>query len=315
MQSAIRPGLLGVLALTAIPALAAEGLSVPPAELWQPVAAAQNCNSSKPETTPVSRFRTEEQADTVFDTKTGLTWKRCTEGQAYAEGRCQGAPALWKWSDAVAKFSVQGDGWRIPSVDELSTIVEHRCRTPSANSVLFPDTPSSAFWSATASTSKVESAWWVSFFTADIANAGKKTITFPVRLTRGKEWIDASGGVLGKAQKAEQQHVEAEKKRAERDAVNQQKKKMAAIASTAIQTSVSDCLFSWAEKTYPQHFAPAGIPSATLANYYYRYYTATSNYLATSSTDNHVWTLGPISSNQVVDAGPITRFQTLSGCF
>jgi hypothetical protein len=219
MRFAFRPGVFGVFALSAIPVLAVEGLIVPPAEFGQTVVPIQNeCSTDKPETTRVGRFRIDEQADTVFDTKTGLTWKRCAEGQAYAAGRCQGAAALWKWNDAVTKFGVQGDGWRMPNVDELSSIVENRCRSPSANLALFPDTPSSAFWSASSSTSQLGSAWWVSFFVADIANEGKKTVTFPVRLTRGKEWIDPSGGVLGKAQKAEQQRAEAEKKKAERSA-------------------------------------------------------------------------------------------------
>jgi hypothetical protein len=204
--------------------LAVEVLILPTAAFGQTVVPTRNeCNVDKPETTPVSRFRIDEQADTVFDTQTGLTWKRCAEGQAYAAGRCQGAVALWNWNDAVTKFGVQGDGWRIPNVDELSSIVENRCRSPSANLALFPDTPSSAFWSASSSTSKLESAWWVSFFAGDFVNEGKKAVKFPVRLTRGKEWVDPSGGVLGKAQKAEQQRAEAEKKKAERSALKQKK--------------------------------------------------------------------------------------------
>ena len=220
MRLAFKPGLLGVSSLLTMTALAVEVLILPTAVLGQ-VPARNQCNVDKPETTPLSRFRFDEQADTVFDTRTGLTWKRCAEGQAYAAGRCQGAAALWNWNDAVTKFGAHGDAWRMPNVDELAGIVENRCRSPSANLVVFHDTPSSAFWSATSARSKPESAWWVGFFVADIANEGKKAVTFPVRLTRGKEWIDPSGGLLGKAQKAEQQRAEAEKKKAERSAVKQ----------------------------------------------------------------------------------------------
>jgi len=224
MRCVFKPRLLGVFSLLTITVLAVEVLILPTAAFGQTVVPTRNeCNVDKPETTPVSRFRIDEQADTVFDTQTGLAWKRCAEGQAYAAGRCQGAAALWNWNDAVTKFGVQDDGWRMPNVDELFGIVENRCHSPSANPVLFPDTPSSAFWSATSSTSKLGSAWWVSFFAPDVVYEGKKAVTFPVRLTSGKEWIDPSGGVLAKAQKAEQERAEAEKKKAERSALKQKK--------------------------------------------------------------------------------------------
>jgi predicted outer membrane repeat protein len=52
-------------------------------------------------------------------------------------------------------------------------------------------------------------------------------------------------------------------------------------------TSRSDCLFNWAERVYPNLFAPAGAISNTLAPYYYRHYSQTNAYLGTSSADNH----------------------------
>ena len=78
--------------------------------------------------------------------------------------------------------------------------------------------------------------------------------------------------------------------------------------------SVADCLFNWAERTYPNLFAPAGAVSATYAPYYYRYYSGTANYLATSSADNHVWVLGPASGNALLDVGPVASFLTPAGC-
>lgn len=77
--------------------------------------------------------------------------------------------------------------------------------------------------------------------------------------------------------------------------------------------SQSDCLFNWAEKTYPTLFAPAAA-SNTLAPYYYRYYPQTLAYLATSTTDNHVYYLGTISNNTVLDVGDLPTWQTAAGC-
>lgn len=78
--------------------------------------------------------------------------------------------------------------------------------------------------------------------------------------------------------------------------------------------ATSDCLFDWAELAYPQFFVPARAASATYAPYYYRYYPDTTNYLATSSADNRIWVLGPISGNNLLDVGPITDFLAMAGC-
>lgn len=85
-----------------------------------------------------------------------------------------------------------------------------------------------------------------------------------------------------------------------------------AFIATSI-TSGADCIFNWAER-HPEYFAPAGATSVTLTSYYYRYYSVTRNYLATSSTDNHIWLFGPTSGNNLLDVGPITSFMTMAGC-
>ena len=86
------------------------------------------------------------------------------------------------------------------------------------------------------------------------------------------------------------------------------------LTTTSPQSSQIDCLFNWAEGNYPALFAPGRATSATWAPYYYRYYSGTGNYLATSSADNHVWILGPVSGNSLHDAGPITNLMTTAGC-
>jgi len=75
-----------------------------------------------------------------------------------------------------------------------------------------------------------------------------------------------------------------------------------------------DCLFNWAERTYSKYFAPEGALSTRREPYYYRYYSGTANYLATSTVDDHVWVLGPGSGNSLLDVGPIAGFLTTAGC-
>ena len=55
-------------------------------------------------------------------------------------------------------------GWRLPTVQELLTIVDNNKNTPPLiNSTYFPNTPKAAFWSLTAYTPNIESVWVVNF--------------------------------------------------------------------------------------------------------------------------------------------------------
>lgn len=82
----------------------------------------------------------------------------------------------------------------------------------------------------------------------------------------------------------------------------------------AISVASQDCLFNWAERTYPQLFAPATVVSANYEQYYYRYYSGTGNYLAASSADNYIWLLGPISGNAMFKFAPISNYLASTGC-
>lgn len=76
----------------------------------------------------------------------------------------------------------------------------------------------------------------------------------------------------------------------------------------------ADCLFNWAERSYSAYFSPAGSASASFAPYYYRYYSATRNYLATSAANNRVWVLGPATGYVLTDVGATTTHLATSGC-
>lgn len=87
------------------------------------------------------------------------------------------------------------------------------------------------------------------------------------------------------------------------------------LSPTAVPNSApADCLFNWAERSFSQFFAPAGGASQTLAPYYYRYYAATSTYLATVSTDNSVYAMGPATGGQAVRLGSLADLLTTAGC-
>lgn len=88
----------------------------------------------------------------------------------------------------------------------------------------------------------------------------------------------------------------------------------AALAAVGAPLSPPNCLFDWAERTYPTLFAPAGASSVGAASYYYRYYSQTGAFLATSSADNHVYYRGPNSGDATVDVGELSTWLATAGC-
>lgn len=147
------------------------------------------CDPNKPETTPLSRFEINRAEGTAFDTKTKLTWKICAEGQSFSGGHCTGKATGFTWNNAMQIFGDEGNNWRLPNVDELGSIVERRCRIPTINMEIFPNAPSSYFWSGSSYLPVPSLAWNVYF---DVGNTftNDKKFNFYVRLVRGGQWFD-----------------------------------------------------------------------------------------------------------------------------
>lgn len=158
--------------------------------------AAQTCNANLPEVTPTSEF-IDHQDGTVTHSHTGLMWKRCAEGQTWSGGTCTGvASNNVNWSSALLAgrnaVSANHSDWRLPNVKELESIVENKCYSPSINASIFPNTPASYFWSASAYAFNPVSVWYVNFLNG-VVDFGKKLSPnqFPnqVRLVRaGKSY-------------------------------------------------------------------------------------------------------------------------------
>lgn len=91
-----------------------------------------------------------QQSSGVYDAKTGLMWQKCSVGQ---EGvACKGKPKLMTIPQAVeyaAQFSTKNAGWRLPTVDELSTLLQAKCIEPKINQFVFPNALSVATWTST----------------------------------------------------------------------------------------------------------------------------------------------------------------------
>lgn len=90
--------------------------------------------------------------------------------------------------------------------------------------------------------------------------------------------------------------------------------RVASLVVAAPTAASADCVFGWAERSFGQYFSPAVATSAKAAPFTYRYYAGTGNYLIFSSTDSHIWVLGPSVGNSLVDLGPIANLFGASGC-
>ena len=91
--------------------------------------------------------------------------------------------------------------------------------------------------------------------------------------------------------------------------------RITSLVVAAPTVASADCVFGWAERSLGSYFSPAVAASETAAPFTYRYYTGTGNYLIFSSTDSHLWVLGPGVGNRLVDIGPISNLFSASGCF
>jgi len=135
---------------------------------------------------------TTEYADngdgTVTHNKTGLTWKRCAEGLTWSGSTCSGTAQSYTWDQAMALSS---NGWSLPTEEQLLTIVDTGHGSPTINQTVFPSTPASYFWSASANANFFHLASGVYFDDGHVA-ANFKSFANYVRLVRGGQSVGAS---------------------------------------------------------------------------------------------------------------------------
>ncbi|WP_246237621.1 DUF1566 domain-containing protein [Caldichromatium japonicum] len=144
------------------------------------------CFKGLAETAPSTEFTQLEGGAVVRHERTGLEWQRCALGQQWdaASKTCAGRPTVHTWKEAVKQAEQTGDGWRLPTGDELMTIVERCHDGPAINPQVFPNTPGVLFWSSSVDTGGVGRVWAVSFFTGQPFRVGTAQ-NGRVRLVRG----------------------------------------------------------------------------------------------------------------------------------
>lgn len=134
----------------------------------------------------------------VYDRKADLTWARCSLGQRWdgRRGTCLGEAARLTFDEAKA---LEGRGWRVPTLDELSSIVRPGS-VPAIDTKAFPGTPPLYYW---ATDNRDTSASWYVWF-----ENGRTNHYFPprtnrdrVRYVRTGRWRGDAGPVLPTSRK------------------------------------------------------------------------------------------------------------------
>lgn len=120
---------------------------------------------------------------TVLDSVTGLTWRKCALGRSGSD--CMtGASASYTWSSAMSQCASLGAGWRLPTVVELTRLVNYGTSYTSIDESFFPATAPSPFWTSTPHATRLDVAWYVNFAQGNTWSHYKSQ-TYYVRCVRG----------------------------------------------------------------------------------------------------------------------------------
>jgi hypothetical protein len=106
----------------------------------------------------------------VSDALTGLTWQQ------------KASSNTMNWAQAHTYCPA---GFRLPTVKELSSIVDFRVAYPgpAIDQIAFPNTPAEEFWTSSQCAGDITTAWYVSFaYGASVWNS--KDLSFRVRCVR-----------------------------------------------------------------------------------------------------------------------------------
>lgn len=120
--------------------------------------------------------------ETIEDSKTGLLWKRCTEGASGAQ--CADPMPFDSQESVLSRVDLVNNspltlglgytdgGWRVPTVKELASLVD-RCTggSPAIDSTIFPGNPSASYLSATYDAANTQQFWYVNFSDGSVAVA------------------------------------------------------------------------------------------------------------------------------------------------
>ena len=126
----------------------------------------------------------------MYDKITQLEWQGCEAGKNGSD--CTGTTtddSTMTWQAAIDYcdgLSWGGhDDWRLPTVQELSGIVDGGSSSPAIDKNVFPGTSTESFWSSSSSVDNLNYAWSVDFFYGNVSGNDNDSNTKHARCLRG----------------------------------------------------------------------------------------------------------------------------------
>ncbi|MDD5754425.1 MAG: DUF1566 domain-containing protein, partial [Methylococcales bacterium] len=157
--------------------------------------------------TPASDF-TDNGDGTVTHAKTNLMWQRCLLGQTWNGKTCSGFSTIFNGGESKNQtdtFAGYSD-WRVPTLNELNTVVEYKNYLPTMNKNVFPGAESGVFWSSSIGANNSNFSWIVHFDSGNTSSGDYRANGGAILFVRGKwsspasvkqETVDLSATVAG----------------------------------------------------------------------------------------------------------------------
>lgn len=125
---------------------------------------------------------------TIRDRANGIEWLRCSVGQVWNGFTCMGEPRMLSLDEArsaaaLARAELGGE-WRLPTLDELKTLVCKQCEPPKIDERMYPRTSAAPYWTDTLNRWSVGRYWTVNFFTGHSFGRNTPSMARYVRLVR-----------------------------------------------------------------------------------------------------------------------------------
>lgn len=134
----------------------------------------------------LNRSYTDNGNGTITDNATGLVWQKCSRGQNSMN--CSGTATTVDWIGGriyCNSLNLAGKKWRLPTVQELESIVDYgRTTSPMIDTAFFPLTAGSQYWTSTEFSPLTTTAIAI-FFNAGVPGRFAKSSPFSVRCVSG----------------------------------------------------------------------------------------------------------------------------------
>ncbi len=108
------------------------------------------------------RFEISDDEQTVKDILTGLEWSRCLAGTEWGENNCINE-AQSMTPEAASSLCSEKNGFRLPNIRELESLINYCDHTPAVFVSVFGDSKQGNVWSSTKSSADESVIWQVSF--------------------------------------------------------------------------------------------------------------------------------------------------------